>query len=124
MCYYTYMHIWTYNKFRITMSKFCVDNCNNLLETVTGADTFVYKCNGCGKIYKPTDEDTRIVHHVMYSSETDKHKDLLASVKYDPSTPEVFNDGCNKCGNILVKKIRIHDNLSPTFVCPCGNIWS
>lgn len=105
------------------MSKFCTENCNNLLETITGADTFMYKCSGCGKTYNPTAEDTRILHHVMYSSEIDKYKNLLESVKYDVSAPEVFMD-CKKCKNNIVKKIRIQDNLAPTYVCKCGNVWN
>lgn len=107
------------------MLRFCVDNCNNTLEVVTGADTFVFVCRGCGKKYQPTPEDTRIIHQTNYSSQSDKYKDLLACVKHDVSVPEVFVDGgCKKCKAKVVKKIRIQDNLAPTYVCSCGYIWS
>lgn len=107
------------------MSKFCVDNCNNLLDTITGVDKFYYRCKACGMTYEPTAEDTRLVHDVMTASDSDKYKDLMSSIIYDQSVPDVFiTEGCKKCKSLIVKKIRIQDNLMPTYICKCGYTWS
>ncbi len=103
-------------------TKFCYENCNNILEVITGADVFFYKCQDCGKSYQPKPEDTRLFHQVMISSDEDKFKDLYANAIHDVSIPDVYMK-CT-CGQKIVKKIRIQANLIPTYVCKCGRIFN
>jgi len=95
--------------------------CNNLLNDITTANEFYFKCFRCQQIYSSNDvdslkyEDVKGIKYTIY-------KTLLSHAKDDPVNPKVYKD-C-KCGNNIVKQVRIGDDLRLINVCTkCNHQW-
>ena len=103
------------------MPLFC-SICNNLLSTITTADSFNFKCLNCHEIYKPTDEDTMIYEDTK-GTDLVIYKTILQTAGRDPVNPKVYKD-CEKCKKNIVRQVRLGENMRLINTCVnCEYQW-
>ena len=102
------------------MPLFC-PTCSNLMNIVTTADTFVFKCDKCETVEIPNDKDT-----LRYDNVSDTnlvvYKAILLNAGKDPVNPKVKKQ-C-ECGNDRTRQVRLGSELKLINTCiECGNQW-
>lgn len=103
------------------MPLFC-EICNNLLVSISSADTFYFKCLKCQEMYKPTDIDTMIYEEIKGPNLT-SFKTILQNAGKDPVNQKVYRN-CKKCNNNIAKQIRLGKDMKLINICvKCNKQW-
>ena len=103
------------------MPTFCL-SCDSLLVANTTANSFVYQCTSCDKLYPIDDKDTLVYEQDKSIQLT--YSRILRTAIDDPVNP-IVKKKCKKCSNNYVKQIRLNDaNLRLINTCMgCKHQW-
>lgn len=103
------------------MPLFC-KTCNNLLSSITRADTFYFKCVSCKETYQPEPEDTLRFEEIK-GTNLSIYKTLLHHAGEDPVNPKIYTN-CTKCGNNIAKYVQLGDDMRQINICTnCYKQW-
>ena len=96
------------------MTLFC-KICENILTSITTADSFWYKCNKCNQLYDINENDT-LVYEESKGTNLNIYKIILDNAAYDPVNPKVMNK-CKKCNYEMAKQVRLGDDMRLINIC-------
>jgi DNA-directed RNA polymerase subunit M/transcription elongation factor TFIIS len=105
------------------IAKIC-EQCGHLLSAVYANDEASFMCSSCGRIYPFAPEDTRRYKKVE-GSNINMFEKILNNADRNPTLPKVFED-CYKCKkNVIVKQVRVGENMQLINKCTvCKNMWT
>lgn len=102
------------------MESFC-SKCENLLTTITTAESMYFKCVKCGTQTLPVDSGT-LLHEYTKGTNLLVYSTILHTAGQDPVCPKVHKT-C-KCGYKLARQVRLGEDMSLINVCiKCNTPW-
>ena len=99
---------------------FCA-KCNNRMKREFLPDELIMQCQ-CGYTRTATDDET-LIQTEMIESGPEFHQNILATAYKDVANP-MDRRYCPECKkNILVRYVRITNQMHRIFVCPAGHTF-
>jgi DNA-directed RNA polymerase subunit M/transcription elongation factor TFIIS len=103
------------------MNNFC-SSCENLLTSVTTAESMHFRCVKCGT-QAPPDPKGTLLYENTKGANLMAYSSILQTAGQDPVCPKVYRK-CKSCNNNLVRQVRLGKDMSLINVCiKCSTPW-